>query len=116
MPTRSCIACGICISSLSGRPTMCRVCRFARMHDPAKRAAHKAVADARRHGQLADPCGLPCTDCAGIAIEYDHREYAKPLKVDAVCRRCNLRRGPAIDSAAFNTSRIRPRPIVAQEG
>jgi hypothetical protein len=62
----------------------------------AKRAAHKAVADARRAGQLRAPSEFTCTDCQEPAVEYDHRDYGQPLKVDPVCRRCNLRRGPAI--------------------
>lgn len=116
MPIFLCIACSATISSLHGRPLLCSPCRLARQNDPHQRAAHKAVADARRHGQLADPRTLSCVDCKKSAIEYDHREYAKPLQVDAVCRRCNLRRGPAIDSAAFHTSRVRPRPIEAKAG
>lgn len=63
--------------------------------------AHKAVRHAIRDGLL--PClkayPLRCTDCSARAICYDHRDYREPLKVDPVCRRCNVRRGPAIDIA-----------------
>lgn len=58
--------------------------------------AHREVARARKRGELPDPRSLPCADCGIQAIEYDHRDYSKPLKVDAVCRGCNIRRGPAI--------------------
>ena len=58
--------------------------------------AHKAVAKARYEGLLQSPRGMKCTDCGGEAIEYDHRDYDKPLIVEPVCRRCNIRRGPAI--------------------
>lgn len=58
--------------------------------------AHNAVGYARRHGALPDPKTMPCADCGGAAIEYDHRDYNRPLDVEPVCRRCNLRRGSAI--------------------
>lgn len=58
--------------------------------------AHGAVAQARRHGELADPRTMSCTDCEGTATEYDHRDYNEPLKVEPVCRGCNARRGKAI--------------------
>jgi hypothetical protein len=67
----------------------------------AQYQAHKAVARARRLGQLPDPATLDCVDCGGYAIEYDHRDYSKPLEVQPVCRRCNLKRGPAIGSPAY---------------
>ena len=62
--------------------------------------AHQAVAKARKAGLLADPKTLSCVDCQGPAIEYDHRDYSKPLAVEPVCRRCNLSRGPATQEAA----------------
>lgn len=71
----------------------------------AQYKAHKAVADARRRGELKDPGELDCVDCGGPAIEYDHRDYSKPLEVVPVCRRCNLRRGPAIGSPAYGKKR-----------
>lgn len=45
---------------------------------------------------------LACVDCGHPANGYDHRDYRKPLEVQAVCRACNTRRGPAIwkESAA----------------
>lgn len=54
------------------------------------------VAKAIRSGVLTAPRLFACVDCGGQAIEYDHRDYNEPLKVDPVCRSCNLRRGPAI--------------------
>lgn len=59
---------------------------------------HGQVARAIRRGELPHPVRdcLKCTDCSGNAIEYDHRDYNQPLAVQPVCRRCNLRRGPAI--------------------
>lgn len=46
--------------------------------------------------QLPSPRGLRCVDCGGEAIEYEHRDYNRPLDVQPVCRRCNLHRGPAV--------------------
>lgn len=62
----------------------------------AKYQAHKAVAQARKNGTLANPNNFVCVDCGDTAVEYDHRDYSKPLDVEPVCRRCNLRRGPAV--------------------
>jgi hypothetical protein len=61
-----------------------------------QRDAHSVVAAAIRGGALARPDSLRCTDCDAAAAQYDHRDYNKPLDVEPVCRRCNLRRGPGI--------------------
>lgn len=58
--------------------------------------ASLAVARAIREGKLPHPSGLQCVDCAADAMEYEHRDYNKPLVVVPICRSCNLRRGPAI--------------------
>lgn len=58
---------------------------------------HKGI----RENILPHPRGLPCSDCYGIAVCYDHRDYNKPLSVDPVCRRCNRLRGPAIPRTGF---------------
>lgn len=36
---------------------------------------------------------MKCADCGGVATDYDHRDYRKPLEVTAVCGPCNRRRG-----------------------
>lgn len=66
--------------------------------------AHQAVAKAKRTGLLKDPSELSCVDCGDQAIEYDHRDYSKPLQVEPVCRRCNLLRGPALGSPAYKAT------------
>jgi len=38
---------------------------------------------------------VPCQDCGKPATQYDHRDYAKPLEVEPVCGRCNLKRSAA---------------------
>lgn len=45
--------------------------------------------------------GLPCADCGEPAQCWDHRDYYKPLKVEAVCRKCNAKRGPARGADAY---------------
>lgn len=62
-----------------------------------QREAHYQVARAIRKGELVHPRNFPCMDCGGASIHYDHRDYSKPLTVDPVCRRCNYRRGPALN-------------------
>ena len=64
-----------------------------------QREAHYQVARAIRKGLLPSARIFGCTDCEAPAIEYDHRDYSKPLQVDPVCRRCNLKRGPALNKA-----------------
>lgn len=66
-----------------------------------QKQAHYEVARAIRLGNLPHPSKFVCVDCNVPAIEYDHRDYAQPLAVDPVCRRCNLRRGPAITELAM---------------
>jgi len=50
---------------------------------------------------------IPCADCGRRALQYDHRDYRKPLDVVPVCRSCNCRRGPGAPSAPLP---IRRRP------
>lgn len=69
------------------------------------------VANARVRGILVDPRTLLCVDCGQQACCYDHREYAKPLDVAAVCRSCNVLRGPAIDSPNHNHRSIRAKAV-----
>lgn len=59
--------------------------------------AHGAVAAAIKHGLLPSLKSgeYACTDCGGVAHEYDHRDYGRPLDVQPVCRSCNRRRGTA---------------------
>jgi hypothetical protein len=50
-----------------------------------------------RKGRIKRPQEFSCADCGRDAEVYDHREYLKPLSVDPVCKKCNFRRGSAVD-------------------
>lgn len=73
--------------------------------------AHRVVAAAIRQGLLPSLKSgeYACTDCGGIALEYDHRDYGRPLDVVPVCRSCNKRRGTAIwpSQDQFQFKRVR---------
>jgi hypothetical protein len=71
---------------------------------------HMAVSKAVRKGLLPKLDGsIACVDCGVPAAVYDHREYAKPLEVDPVCIRCNVRRGPAKETAPLIAAYARRR-------
>ena len=56
--------------------------------------ASRLVSRAVQNGDLKKLDGsIPCVDCGKPARDYDHRDYAKPLDVDPVCRSCNSKRG-----------------------
>lgn len=60
-----------------------------------QREACSAVAVAVRRGVLPLVSTLTCEDCGRAGEVYDHRDYTKPLQVVALCRSCNVLRGPA---------------------
>lgn len=74
----------------------CFVCSEQR-HVEAGRAIG-LVAKTVKQGTLAPPSDFDCADCGKPAKNYDHRDYTKPLEVTPVCRSCNGKRGPALDS------------------
>ena len=57
--------------------------------------AHRLVKKAVDSCAIPKASDFPCADCGEKAVEYDHRDYTKPLAVDPVCRSCNTKRGPA---------------------
>ena len=61
------------------------------------RSAHTKVHEAIKEGTLPrlGQGDILCVDCGAIAVEYDHRDYQKPLEVEPVCRKCNAKRGHA---------------------
>jgi len=72
------------------------------------RAGH-AVTKAKREGRLPRLDGdIGCVDWGAPATDYDHRDYNKPLEVEPTCRRCNLRRGPAVPlDGAYEAAELR---------
>lgn len=74
------------------------------MSTPQSRAIGK-VSAAVRYGLLTPVKKLRCVDCGRRAWEYDHRNYYRPLEVQAVCRSCNIKRGPAKGSPC----KVKPR-------
>ena len=82
------------------RPHAKRTVEERRILNKALYRACKIVERAIKKGALPSPRGLICVDCGGIASDYEHRDYAKPLEVVPVCRSCNAKRGPAILSAS----------------
>lgn len=67
-------------------------------HDNERRRAIAKVAASIRSGQLVPASECACVDCGSPATDYEHRDYSKPLEVDPVCRSCNLKRGPGMNS------------------
>ena len=106
-----CADCAVPVSNICGgkrrRPPMrCRACdtkRSTAMH-AIQGPAVAAVAVAVREGRLPRPATLTCADCGKPATCYDHRDYTKPLQVEAVCRSCNNVRGAADVWAAAERS------------
>ena len=64
--------------------------------------AWRLVSVAKERGHLPNlkRAVISCVDCGGRATTYDHRNYEYPLWVAAVCRQCNLRRGPGLNRNA----------------
>lgn len=62
----------------------------------AMNRAIAAVQKAKQQGLLPHLILCTCKDCGRWPAQvYEHRDYDKPLEVDPVCQRCNLKRGRA---------------------
>jgi hypothetical protein len=94
------IVCRCCgkeaVRHVTARSRMCDPCMNARTKE--RLAATAEVTKAVRNGLLPSPKTLECADCGNPARDYDHRDYSKPLEVEAVCHSCNIRRPLALDS------------------
>lgn len=84
--------CAACVEKFGGRTVW-----------TGKDRAGQLVSRAIRNGELRRPSEFSCVDCQAPAEQYDHRDYNYPLRVDSVCKRCNLRRGPAIPKKGYFT-------------
>lgn len=65
-----------------------------RLRVSVRGASHTCINSAIARGEMLRATLLKCVDCGRQATCYDHRDYSKPLDVDAVCRGCNNKRGP----------------------
>lgn len=64
---------------------------YSRLTSPARAAVAREI----REGRMKKASEFACVDCGKPARDYDHRDYARPLDVQPVCRSCNRKRGPA---------------------
>jgi hypothetical protein len=104
-----CYVCGtVELSTWTSHYWRCNPCRVAgiRTSSPIRRynCTGKDICRAEIHlairdGKLPHPKGLTCAGCGGVAVEYEHRNYNHPMRVEPICRSCNLKRGPAIPRA-----------------
>ena len=96
-PKIPCVGCGAPLLDQSGSRLFCSNCSHERYAQRAKAMApvYRQVYRAIRRGDLPPPSECQCVDCHGPASVYEHRDYAKPLDVQPVCRRCNSHRGSA---------------------
>lgn len=102
-----CIDCGQDkVVMATRKPSRCEPCRKQYLlwmnTGRGSSEAHGIVGRAVAAGDLPAARGQQCADCGDVAVEYDHRDYNKPLDVAAVCRRCNLMRGKAKPTNTFN--------------
>lgn len=107
-PFKGCTMCGKDISQRHSLTRYCQDCVGKRSYqllkqrgglrevNPGQYLALQMVNLAVRHGLLAPVKTKFCVDCGKPAAHYDHRDYNRPLDVEPVCVRCNVRRGPAI--------------------
>jgi hypothetical protein len=112
---RTCPRCGENIDHGKPNTKFCFGCSEAgAKKDQLRREARWAVNKAIRAGWLPSPKELKCVDCGRDARCYDHRDYYQPLRVDAVCKRCDARRGPGYPPIA-NKYNARPKTTLMSE-
>ena len=93
-----CLVCGVDGLEKRGRgqALYCLKCAGVANLRNGAREAYRAIARARANGLLPAAKEFQCVDCGKQALDWDHRDYNKPLDVEPVCRSCNKLRGPAI--------------------
>jgi hypothetical protein len=84
------------VRSCNAYSRMCLDCADA--HQKEGRLAVKAVRKLVLRGDKPKASACMCVDCGKQALDYDHRDYTKPLDVVPVCRSCNQKRSSAYDS------------------
>lgn len=88
-----CVDCGGNKADLHPLRQRCIPCdgNFSRQMLRANAVIGREVA----RGRLQPARTLQCVDCGRQALDWDHRDYSKPLEVEPTCRACNQKRGPA---------------------
>lgn len=98
-PTIACTHCGVIEPRRGPAQRFCMNCvsEYAKQYSRAMREVRFQVYGAVKEGRLPRAATLKCVDCGKQARDWDHRDYAKPLDVEPVCRSCNRKRGPALN-------------------
>lgn len=60
-----------------------------------RRIAALLVQNAKYRQFMRKATDEKCVDCGKKAVHWEHRNYARPLLVEPVCRSCNIKRGRA---------------------
>lgn len=89
----ACVWCGKKQTKNSHWNSLCRPCLSRRLQLQA--SAYQMVNKAVKEGKLPPISSRQCVDCGKPAVNYDHRDYCRPLDVEPVCVRCNSVRGRA---------------------
>lgn len=98
---RVCLDCGEPVRHVLKSPRLrCDACsglRHLNLHFlSGKMLCAYQIGRARKLGLIPPPSEFQCADCGQCRAQcYDHRDYADPLRVEPVCTRCNVLRGPA---------------------
>ncbi|MFD1709823.1 hypothetical protein FVQ98_14190 [Ottowia sp. GY511] len=94
---KSCLICGADISFRPYGTLYClgRCAAEANLRNGAG-AAYRAVQREIAAGRMLPARHYKCVDCKKQALDWDHRDYNRPLDVEPVCRSCNKKRGPAL--------------------
>ena len=107
---KTCLRCGSAYlpADVPLRSRLCVACwdvgtfQYVKRRYAVALAAVNKVQSAIRRGLLPRlsyrfDAGIPCVDCGKPAQQWDHRDYSKPLAVEACCASCNQRRGPGLN-------------------
>jgi|SRR6185503_4964359 len=116
---RSCETCDADLTGRHSQARFCGACSYERSKKASAVSARKAktlndnetsrklTRYAVKIGFLPHPSLYICMDCKWRQAQcYDHRDYSKPLDVDAVCLACNSHRHRGIPF-------VKPKPTEA---
>lgn len=97
-PPKDCHLCGVKLIGYHPNSRHCEDCkrdavaRWRRQKNDNE-VSRKVTRYAVKVGFLLHPSNYICMDCKRLQAEcYDHRDYSRPLDVDAVCLNCNQKR------------------------